>query len=617
MAPARDETHAGQQSDLCEGEVKPARPLVCSRRGCVNDVKGSADVDPHGDCLKDFTDESGCKGDMNGELSKRKGRLVLTKQHSDAILRHLELDYKLFLNEIEHIASKQKCLDVNLKVAGCYLCDNRLKPMLNVPVQSNLQLKNYISFSPPSVFGPGHFTYSRMWNGKYDFLPSGEAQARSRTEKLLQRINKNDNKIAREATFRLQQLFVEQGLSWASPFDLNQNCKFLGLLAILKQGRTTSVRVCSIPNSEYKTEIGSLTYNNCIQTLSVSQPRPYQFNLAKLFSLQTVTSDITQQFPSIYLSYPTSLASIFFCYKDIAGWPTFCSQDSIDKKLYAIKNQRLYFGGADAPAVAEFCMLEACSVFLQHHHGLSSEERWLVDKVDSVLHQSRFADDLQQSTLHQHVLDYCQVTKTQAPLGPVWSEKCLELGSCSTDHISMTESEYVKFCRRMNELSELVTLKIALMMQRILNYCGFSLKFLKGPVDLQARLDDIVMRQTIHRTQNKVRVDRPDPSQVSRHINRLNANADFVNHVFEDAEDKEEKHEIEHLGYVYCKDRVSLRIKSLSLIYFDGKTNKKSPDFHSEEQFRIFMREVKPTFTRRSLFSAAAKNFDTSGRFLV
>ena len=158
MAPARDETHAGQQSDLCEGEVKPARPLVCSRRGCVNDVKGSADVDPHGDCLKDFTDESGCKGDMNGELSKRKGRLVLTKQHSDAILRHLELDYKLFLNEIEHIASKQKCLDVNLKVAGCYLCDNRLKPMLNVPVQSNLQLKNYISFSPPSVFGPGHFT---------------------------------------------------------------------------------------------------------------------------------------------------------------------------------------------------------------------------------------------------------------------------------------------------------------------------------------------------------------------------------------------------------------------------------------------------------------------------
>ena len=160
-------------------------------------MNGSADVDLHGDCLDNFTEESGCKGDMNEGLSKRKGRLILTKQHSDAILRHLELDYKLFMNEIEHIANKQKCLDVNLKVAGCYLCDNRLKPMLNVPVQSNLQLKNYISFSPPSVFGPGHFTYNRMWNGKYNFLPSGEAQARSRTEKLLQRINKNDNKIAR------------------------------------------------------------------------------------------------------------------------------------------------------------------------------------------------------------------------------------------------------------------------------------------------------------------------------------------------------------------------------------------------------------------------------------
>ena len=47
------------------------------------------------------------------------------------------------------------------------------------------------------------------------FGPVGhpEQQARIRTEKLLQKIYRGDNKITREATFRLQHLFAEQGLS--------------------------------------------------------------------------------------------------------------------------------------------------------------------------------------------------------------------------------------------------------------------------------------------------------------------------------------------------------------------------------------------------------------------
>ena len=570
---------------------------------------------------ENLDDENCSKNLQIGRIkAKRKGRLILSKQYSTALLSQLDSEYNRYMAEICQLSlDPPRSIDMNLKLSGCFSCDPRLKSMLSIPVASNLQLRNFVTFVPPSAFNKGHFLYQRMWNGRYDFLPSGEQQARLRTEKLLSKINKGDDKIAREASFRLQNLYAEQGLSWCSKFDLQQDCKFLGLLAILKQGSSTSVRVCSIPNSEYTTTIGSLTYNDCIQSLSVAQPRPYRFSLAKMFSLHTVNSDISQQFPSIHLDYKTSLASVFFCYKDKEGWPTFTSSHSVDKLLYAIRNKRLYFGGSDAPGIAEYCMKEACTFYLEYHPHLDEEEKWLVGRVEDVLRHSRFADDLQISNLINHIKDYFLLSSkektTTLPETPTWNSACLVEGRCDTKHAVTNSTAFDQYCMQIKHLSETIILKIATKLMQVLNFSGFSLKYLKGESVLQVPLDSIVKNQIVHRNSDKVKMVRPDMQEVAQHINRLNRNSNFIS--FVDPEPKDDSHWVDYLGYSYSDGEVGLRIQTLSIVYSNGKINIRSPEFYTFQQFTNFVKDNKPTFTKRSLYSAASKNFDTSGRFLI
>ena len=570
---------------------------------------------------ENLDDENCSKNFQIGKIAaKRKGRLILTEQYSKALMSQLNIEYNRYMAEICQLSmDPPKSLDMSLKFSGCFSCDPRLKSMLSIPVASNLQLRNFVTFVPPSPFNRGYFLYRRMWNGRYDFLPSGEQQAKIRTEKLLLKINQNDDKIAREASFRLQNLYAEQGLSWCSKFDLKQNCKFLGLLAILKQGSSTSVRVCSVPNSEYTTSIGPITYNDCIQSLTVAQPRPYRFSLAKIFSIHTVNSDISQQFPSIHLDYNTSLASVFFCFKDKDGWPTFTHSQSTDKLLYAIRNKRLYFGGSDAPGIAEYCMREACTFYLEYHPHLDEEEKWLVGRVEDVLRHSRFADDLQISNLIHHIRDYfslsCKEKTTSLPVTPTWNSACLVEGRCDTKHAVTNSAAFDQYCMQIKHLSETIILKIATKLMQVLNFSGFSLKYLKGESVLQVPLDSIVKNQIVHRNSDKVKMVRPDMQEVAQHINRLNRNSNFIS--FADPEPKDDGHWVDYLGYSYSDGEVGLRIQTLSIVYSNGKINIRSPEFYTFQQFTNFVNDKKPTFTKRSLYSAASKNFDTSGRFLI
>ena len=133
------------------------------------------------------------------------GRLLLFQRYAPALMRELELEYKMYMAEVVQLtANTQRSIDVNLEVSACYKCDPRLKPMLNVPVQANLQLKQHIKFVPPNPFHQGYFVYSRLWNGKHRYLPSGEREAKLRTEKLLNKLNKRGDAVPREATYRLQ-----------------------------------------------------------------------------------------------------------------------------------------------------------------------------------------------------------------------------------------------------------------------------------------------------------------------------------------------------------------------------------------------------------------------------
>ena len=95
----------------------------------------------------------------------------------------------------------------------------------------------------------------------------------------------------------------------------------------------------------------------------------------------------------------------------------------------------------------------------------------------------------------------------------------------------------------------------------------------------------------------------------------MNRNSNFIS--FVDPEPKDDSHWVDYLGYSYSDGEVGLRIQTLSIVYSNGKINIRSPEFYTFQQFTNFVKDNKPTFTKRSLYSAASKNFDTSGRFLI
>ena len=544
------------------------------------------------------------------------GRLLLFQRYAPALMRELELEYKMYMAEVVQLtANTQRSIDVNLEVSACYKCDPRLKPMLNVPVQANLQLKQHIKFVPPNPFHQGYFVYSRLWNGKHRYLPSGEREAKLRTEKLLNKLNKRGDAVPREATYRLQTLYAEKGITFATNFDLAQENTYLSLLGVLKHGSSTSVRFCVSPNYKFQTKIGPLSYNNCIKVLSTSQPKMYRFQIEKMFSSLTTLSDISQQFPSIHLDYPTSLHCMYFCYKDTSGWPTFVQTQSCDGLLYAVKNARLIFGHQDSPAVSQFTMLEASEVYRQYNRSMSAIEQCLVSMIKAILTFSRFADDIQTSCTQKRVEEYCKITGTSSPKAPPISETCIEQGTCTGKHEIFTLAMFESFKREFLELSRQLMIKLCETLVKILNFAGFSLKYLHGEENLQNQLNDMIANQTCNQQKPDVRVIRPTTQEVSEHISKLGK---FEHHDEFQRPDLtlDKKFEIEHLGYLYSKEQIELKIKSMALIYFDGKQNRRTPEFFSYEQFQRFDEEYRPIFTRRSLFSAVARGGDSQGKIL-
>ena len=576
-----------------------------------DDEEGQVD-----ECNAD-SDGLSCLPEDKSKLSaKGGGQLILFQSHTPALMRQLELDYNLYMAEaVQLTASPQKCLDITLETSSCFRCDPRLKPMLTTPIQANIQLKEHIQFVPPNPFHKGYFCYSRMWNGKHKFLPSGEKEAKIRTQKLLNKLNKKGDAVPREATYRLQNLFAEKGITWATNFDLSQKNTYLGLLGVLKHGSSTSVRFCVSPNHKFQTEIGLLSFNNCIRALTVNQPRMYRFQIEKMFSSLTTLSDITQQFPSIHFDYSTSLHCLYFCYKDKLGWPTFVQTDSSDGVLHAVKGGRLIFGHCDAPAVAQYTMLEASEVFLQHNKNLSPEQKCLVSMIRTILTHSRFADDIQLSCTPERVHEYCKVVGIKLPRPPPVSKICIEEGVCTGKHEIFTGAMFDCYKKEFKKISKELMIKLCASLVEILNFSGFSLKYLHGENELQDKLDEMVENQPCNQERLEVKVKRPSSKEVSEHISRLGG---FQHeNEFERPEiEIGEKSAIEHLGYVYGKNEIELKIKSMALIYYDGKHNKRSPELFSYQQFENFVKEYHPQFTRRSLFSCVARNGDNSGKFL-
>ena len=546
------------------------------------------------------------------------GKLILVEKHLPNMMRYLDAQYQMYLTEVMQLtANTQKSCDTNMLHSGCFRCDARMKPMVSTPIQGNLELSEKVHFVPPTIFNKGYFVCTRNFNGKFQFLPSGEQAAKVRTYKLLERINRSGHAIPREASHKLQLLYAEGGLSWASKFDRAQKNTFLGLLAILRpESKSSPVRICCAPNSQFPTQIGSLSFNMCIHSLTVANPQLYRFQLLKLLSTSSVISDVSQQFPSIHLDYESSINCMYFCYKDPSGWPTYVKQDSLDGELHAIKNSRLTFGTSDAPCIAQYCMLKATDVYLEYHPHLSPTLTCVANMVKEILYKSCWADDIQASTTINNIIEYCRVEKKRTPKKATVLDQCLEGEVCINEKFCWTESSITQYRDYVDGVTEELMLSIAKMLVEILNFCGFSLKFLHGEKHLQGHLDQLTASQSSHQTKEvKVMVTRPENTEVYEHMLRLGKNKDFTS--FQPERSSETKtHEIQHLGQVYDDSEIGLKMKSLTFIYSDGKSNQRSPEIFSFDQFEDFMSKCKPILTRRSAFSLVAQNCDISGRWL-
>ena len=121
--------------------------------------------------------------------------------HSTAQVRNLDISHQK-LNTRLYISKKyqsmlceltnctadiSKSLDHTVLTSSCFVCDPRIKPLVNEveSLETNKQLAQNISFKISDGFQPSHWEYDQLFNGKFAYLPSGEFEAKKRTFRLL------------------------------------------------------------------------------------------------------------------------------------------------------------------------------------------------------------------------------------------------------------------------------------------------------------------------------------------------------------------------------------------------------------------------------------------------
>ena len=547
-------------------------------------------------------------------------RVMIWEKTNPKLRRYLEAEHKLFLAELKQIhceASKSFDLSENLiGRAGCQFCDSRHKIALTVPIHADLKIKQHVSFVHSTSITPGHFQFTRMWNGNFQYLPSGEIETRSRCEKLYQRLNKLGDACARESSFRLQALYAKGKLVWASSFDLTQRHTFIPSLAVMRSGSTSAVRLCIAPTALYQTPVGKISYNHCLETLPLSQPKLLRFQLMHLFASKLFTGDLTQMFCSIRLSYESSLHSLSLAYKTVDNWPTLCLKDSVDGGVLHVTRPTCFgFGTVEAPRISKYCLIQATSVFVKANI-LSPEELTLCNLVQLILQYECYADDLLGGLTFKRLQQWCQVSDYRLPPTPPTHSKCIEEQVCVSPDSSWSCDQQQQYTDNLDHLGDLLLVKLATMLIRVLNFASFELKYLKGSESCQEALDNLVKNQNLGHDKIQLQVQRPSQKELNTHIAKLAPIPTPVQ--VENGGKGECSGGVDHLGHTYYPNKtVQLKTQTLSIVYRLQDKNRKSVDFHSFQEFLTFTKSTNPIFTKRSLFSCLARNCCSSGAFLV
>ena len=349
----------------------------------------------HDDCKEDLMMITHIRGKHPSDTSK----LVEIERENEDTKRFHRLQQQAFLAELDQMCSPlHRSLDHLGQTFSCSKCDPRMALLARVPVEANLELRGHINFVKPDAFNHGRFEYQLLFSGLSKYLPLDRMRddAFQRTRKLISKVNVHNGAVAKLATLRLQQLYSRQAVAWVTPFDQTQPLVYLPLHCVVKTASScsTQARICIAPNVQYNTEVGSISYNSSLKSISSTQPRFYRFLLQHQTALCFAVADISQQFNRCHFTYNSSLQNITLCLKSKRGFPTYHKADCDDFSLYPLRHKVCGFGGKQTPQVAQYCQQSSVKAFKDHYSPLTKKDEFLTRAVDTILKQDCWMDDM-------------------------------------------------------------------------------------------------------------------------------------------------------------------------------------------------------------------------------
>ena len=498
--------------------------------------------------------------------------------------------------------------------------------MDKIPVPAILRMRDHLKFSPPLREGDhGFFIYRRLYTSLFKFLPAGEQEARASARRVIARLNQAGGALASEASYKLAKSYLSGHCEWLTAFDKQEpKLTFMPVIAILSlHNESSGVRICLVPTRVFNSlQNKPLSYNSCVTDLPATFPKPLRFALQDQFCTGSLQADIQSMFNSVRYDLYSSLQTLTFALRTPSGRPTFSLDQAADNTLHCLRSTVLEWGHKDAPHCAQQALAQCVQVYKSYHPDLEEQPlaNFMLRCLQDIIDTSIFMDDIGAGVTLTMLREFAQLSGQTMPLPPCacTTETCdkildqdKQLVSCPNAVVS--PELWTAHCDFVKIATEQLLLRLAQTMCRALNFSGFRLKFLRSQQCDQSALDNLVKEQTVKvPKESDIGVTRPSPQVLKETICKLKTNSNL--HFSKGPESLPKSHV--QLSHCYDKNQVALNIKHLAITCLVKNSRKKSLELYSYTDYTTWKNEVKPVFTKRSLFSLLHANFCFTGKWL-
>ena len=528
--------------------------------------------------------------------------------------------------EVEQLcAPLGKAIDLAENSAiGCRRCDRRACIVDKTPVAAILRMRDQITFSPPIQEGEGgFFVYHRQHTSMFKYFPSCQREALGSARRVIQRLNQFGGSLALEATYKLRKNYLSGKSTWFSPFDKqHKKLTYLPMICILSlQNEQHGVRMALIPNKTFiSTQNKPITFNDCVQTVPSSFPKPMKFALQDIFCLGFLQGDVQAMFNSIRQSLESSLNTLSHCLRTPSGLPTYSLAEAEDDTLHCLRSKVLDTGMKDSPFCAQQALSMSTKVYRQYHPEFSDQPMhdFLLNCVDKFLSDSVHMDDICGAFTVPMLIEYASLAGVALPLPSCQCEERVCAGARDDGNKGMcpsatiTDEMWSTHCNFTTTHTNQFLITLAGVLCNVLNFAGFKLKFLSSPQCDQQILDNLILDQTIKSPSDyDIGVSRPKPQDLRDTISKMKTHSDLQ---FQRTEAPPAGQV--HLSHSYTGESVQLNIKHITMACLVKGKKTKSVELYSFEDYLHWKTQTQPTFTKRTLFSLLHQNYCFTGKWL-